>query len=71
MKVINRVTGTNMANDNTYVTYTFDTGHEFRQWSSGAYYAYTPKGNYTSQATALKLMRLASEFEDRRVQVEA
>lgn len=69
MRVTNRVTGEH--NGNKYVTYTFDTRHEFRQWSSGGYYGYTPKGNYTSTPTTMKLMRLASEYEDGRQQVPA
>lgn len=67
MKVINRESGS--YNGMTYTMYKFNTGHEFRQWNSGGYHAYTPKGNYTSQVTALKLIRLISEYEDRRVQV--
>lgn len=76
MKVINRETGNNAIFEDTtigcdYVTYQFDTGHEFRQYDNGVYFAYTPKGNYAKQPTAHKLIRLASEFEDRRMQVEA
>jgi hypothetical protein len=68
MHVTNRISGKH--NDNTYVTYSFDTGHEFRQWATGGYFAYTPKGNYASIPTAHKLARIASQFEDNRVQVE-
>jgi hypothetical protein len=67
MHVTNRVSGKH--GDNTYVTYTFDTRHEFRQWSSGGYYGYTPKGNYASTPTTMKLMRLVSQFEDGRLQM--
>jgi hypothetical protein len=69
MKVINREQ--NEFGNDTYVMYTFDTGHQFRQWNSGSYFGYTPKGNYTSVPTTHKMIRLASEFEDRRMQVEA
>lgn len=52
-------------------TYTFDSGHVFRQYYSGVYFAYTPKGNYAKQPTAHKLIRMVSEFEDGRQQVPA
>jgi hypothetical protein len=68
MRVINRVAGKH--SDNNFVTYTFSTGHEFRQWGSGGFFGYTPKGNYASLQTTHKLARIASEFEDNRVQVE-
>lgn len=58
-------------NGNTYVTYTFNTGHEFRQWGSGGYYGYTPKGNYASVPTTMKMIKLVSQYEDNRVQVPA
>lgn len=70
MKVINRDrNGNNQAG--YYTAYSFDTGHFFRQWDDGIYFAYTPKGNYASQQTAHKLIKLASQYEDNRQQVPA
>ena len=66
MKVINREIG--KFDGNSYVTYTFSSGHEYRVHSNGAEFAYTPKGNYTQQLTMRKLCRIASEYEDTRVQ---
>jgi len=66
MKVINREF--NKFGNDHYAMYTFDTGHQFRQWNSGSYFAYTPKGNYAKQTTAHKLIRLVSEYEDTRLQ---
>jgi hypothetical protein len=68
MKVINRESNT--YNGDIYTMYKFSTGHEFRQWNSGGYFAYTPSGNYASQVTAHKLARLISQYEDNRVQVQ-
>ena len=68
MQVINRLSDS--VNGNQYTTYTFDTGHEFRQWATGSYFGYTPKGNYASQVTTHKLARIASEYEDTREQVQ-
>jgi hypothetical protein len=68
MKVINREASTH--NGDLYTMYKFDTGHEFRQWHSGGYFAYTPKGNYASQVTAHKLIRIISQYEDTREQVQ-
>ena len=67
MKVIHRER--NKGNVDFFTAYAFDTGHIFRQWDDGTYFAYTPKGNYTSQATAHKLIRLISLYESNRVQV--
>ena len=69
MKVISRERG--QFDGKTFITYKFDTGHQFRQYVLGAYIAYTPRGNYASTPTTLKLMRLTSEYEDRRIQVPA
>ena len=69
MKVINREVG--IYNCDKYTTYTFNTGHEFRQWEHGSYIGYTPSGNYTNTSTTLKLARLVSEYEDHRQQIPA
>ena len=71
MKVINRESGKHGLGEykNRYVTYTFDTGHTYTVWHTGGYFGYTKTGNYASQPTLHKLIRLASEYEDRRVQV--
>jgi hypothetical protein len=68
MRVTNRISGKH--GNNNYVTYTFNTGHEFRQWCTGVYWGYTPKGNCTTLQTTYKLARIASQFEDNRTQVE-
>jgi hypothetical protein len=68
MKVIDREFEIN--GGESFVTYKFDTGHELRQWYSGHAFGYTPKGNYTSLPTMHKLARIASEFEDTRLQVQ-
>ena len=58
-------------NNETVVTYTFDTKHEYRVYNNGIEFAYTPKGNYTTQVTLRKLCRLASEWEDTQIQIAA
>ena len=68
MKVINRTRS--QFDGKTFITYEFDTGHQFRQYVLGAYIAYTPRGNYASTPTTLKLMRLASQYEDNRIQIQ-
>lgn len=67
MKVINREAGN--FNGRRYVTYIFDTGHEFRQWSHGTYFAYTKTHRYTSIPTMNKMIKLVSEYEDTRIQM--
>jgi hypothetical protein len=49
--------------------YKFDTGHEYRISGFHVEFGYTKSGNYTSQITLRKLSRLASEYEDKRIQV--
>ena len=67
MNVMIRRTG---SFDNTsYVTYVFSGGYEYRVYSNGIEFGYTPKGNYTSTVTTRKLCRIASEYEDRRIQI--
>jgi hypothetical protein len=61
MKVIKKETGT--FNFMKYVTYTFNTGHEFRKYESGSFVAYTKKGNYTSTPRLYELKWLASLYE--------
>ncbi len=68
MQVIKKEVGT--SGNDTFATYTFDTKHEYRVYNNGIEFAYTPKGNYTTQVTLRKLCRLASEYEDRRVQIK-
>ena len=69
MQVIKKEVG--VFDNKKYATYTFNTGHQYRVHSNGAEFAYTPKGNYTSQLTLRKLCRLASEYEDCQVQIPA
>lgn len=61
MNVIKTETGRfNMMN---FVTYFFNTGHQFRKYESGSYIGYTKKGNYASTATLHKLRHLAQNYE--------
>jgi len=53
----------------SFVTYKFSSGHELRQWYSGHTFAYNKSGNYSSQTTMHKLARIASEYEDNRLQI--
>lgn len=66
MKVINK--NVSLLGSESFVTYDFDSGHKLRTWYSGHSFGYTPKGNYTSQVTLHKLARIASDFEDHRLQ---
>lgn len=66
MKVINRNVA--LLGSESFVTYEYDSGHKLRQWYRGDAFGYTPKGNFTSQVTLHKLARIASEFEDHRLQ---
>ncbi|CAB4132200.1 hypothetical protein UFOVP139_15 [uncultured Caudovirales phage] len=52
----------------SYVMYTFSSGHQLRQWYNGTTIAYTMKGNYATQAMMHRLARIASEYEDTRIQ---
>jgi predicted RNase H-like nuclease len=61
MNVIKKETG--RFNFMNHVTYTFDTGHQFRKYESGSYVAYTKKGNYANTTTLHKLRHLANAYE--------
>jgi hypothetical protein len=68
MNVMKRTIG--KFNNQSYVTYTFSGGYEYRIYDNGIEFGYTPKGNYTKIVTTRKLCRIASEYEDRRIQIQ-
>jgi hypothetical protein len=67
MQVMKRTVG--IFGNNSYISYTFSKGYEYRVYFCGTEFGYTSKGNYTSQVTTRKLCRIASEYEDRRTQI--
>ena len=67
MKVINKEKG--IHGGRYYAIYKFDTGHQFNSWDDGSFFGYTKSGNFASVPTTYKLMRLASEYEDKRIQI--
>lgn len=70
MKVISKEVD-RFQSGNSIVIYKFNTGHEYRVYNDGVEFAYTPKGNYTTQVTLRKLCRIASEWEDTQIQIAA
>ena len=66
MKVINREVG--KFDNKSFVTYTYSNNYQYRVYDSGIEFGYTSKGNYTSIVTTRKLCRIASEYEDTRIQ---
>lgn len=69
MKVISRTLYKDR-NGSNGVWYKFDTGHEYRMDGFDIEWAYTKSGNYASITTMRKLSRVASEYEDTRIQIQ-
>lgn len=47
----------------TVKSYKLDNGYEANVWSRGFSTVYTPKGNYASQITSIKVIAAINEYE--------